>query len=144
MEFRQAVNLFNEGFSCSQAILTTFAPRFGVSKETALKIACAFGAGMGRMGEVCGAVSGAFMVLGLKYGAIEAQDRDSKEMTYALVKRFTESFQERHGSILCRELLGCSIGTPEGMQYAREKNLFTSRCPRYVQDSAEILLELLG
>lgn len=139
----QAVSCFKEGFSCSQALLSIYGVEFGLDRETALKVSGAFGGGMGRMGETCGAVTGAFMVIGLKYGNTRVDDRQAKEKTYSLVKEFVEKFKSRNGSIACRELLGCDISTPEGMEIAKEKNLFATLCPKLVSDAAEIIEQTL-
>jgi C_GCAxxG_C_C family probable redox protein len=135
----EAVSTFKEGYSCSQAVLVTFAPELGLERESALKISTTFGGGMGHLGEVCGAVTGAFMVLGLKYGRVRADDLETKEKAYARVVEFASEFRRRHGCLSCRELLGCDLGTPEGLQYAREHGLTQSRCPVFVGDAAEIV-----
>jgi len=99
---------------------------------------------MGHLGETCGAVTGAFMVIGLKCGQTEdADDKERKKKTYKLVNEFVEKFNARNGSINCTELLRCDLSTPEGLTRAKEQNLFTTRCPKFVQDAAEILEELL-
>jgi len=134
---------FGEGFNCSQAVLSAFAPDLGLDRETALRVAGAFGAGIARMGQTCGAVSGALMVLGFKYGQVEAADKQAKERMYAIAREFMARFGARNGSILCGELLGNDIGTPEGMQLIREKGLFTSLCPKLVRDAVEIVEQLL-
>jgi C_GCAxxG_C_C family probable redox protein len=139
----RAVSCFNDGFSCSQAVLSTYGAQFGLDRDRALKVAGAFGGGMGHMGETCGAVTGALMVIGLKYGQTRVEDKEPKKKTYRLVKEFVEKFSVRNGSINCTELLGCDLSTPDGMQRANEQNLFTTRCPKFVQDAAEILEELL-
>ena len=139
----QAVSCFQQGFSCSQALLSTYAEQFGLDQKTALRVSGAFGAGMGRMGETCGAVTGAFMVIGLKYGKTRTGDDQTKEKTYSLVKEFTERFKARNGSVLCRELLGCDLNTQEGMKLAKDKDLISIRCPKFVQDAVEIIEELL-
>ncbi|HUW18349.1 MAG TPA: C-GCAxxG-C-C family protein [Sedimentisphaerales bacterium] len=139
----QVVFCFKEGYNCSQAILSVYGPRFGLSREMALKIASAFGAGM-CMAETCGAVTGAFMVIGLKHGQADAADKESKATTYELVGQFVNKFDSRNGSVVCKELLGCDISTPEGMKTAQQKDLFKSLCPKIVQDAAEILEEILA
>jgi len=139
----QAVSCFEEGFVCSQALLSTYSPQFGLDRETALKVASAFGAGMGSMGEICGAVTGALMVIGLKHGRTIVEDKQSKEKTYSLVNEFVNRFKSRNGLIVCRELLDCDISTPEGINIAREKKLFTTLCPKYVRDAAEIIEQIL-
>jgi len=138
-----AVASFKAGLSCSQAVLSAFAPGLGLDRQTALRVAAAFGGGMARMGQTCGAVSGALMVIGLKHGHVAAQDKAAKEKTYALVREFVDQFRARNGSLLCRELLGYDIGTPEGMQLILEKGLTASICPRLVRDAAEILERLV-
>jgi C_GCAxxG_C_C family probable redox protein len=109
----------------------------------ALKVSGAFAGGMGRMGETCGAVTGAFMVIGLKYGNTRAKDRRRKEKAYNLVREFVDEFKSRNKSILCRELLDCDISTPEGAKIARERELFTTLCPKLVRDAAEIIEDML-
>ena len=142
-KIERAVACFEKGFSCTQAVLSTYGGDYGLSRDTALRVAGAFGGGMGRMGKTCGAVTGAFMVIGLKHGAKEAKDEDKKEKTYALVREFTERFRSRNGSIVCNELLGYDISTPEGRGLAQEKELFSTLCPGLVKDAAEILEQLL-
>ena len=139
----KAVTCFKEGFSCSQAILSTYSPELGIDRETALKVSGSFGGGMAQMAETCGAVTGAFMVIGLKYGKTEAKDDKAKGKTYGLVKDFCTKFKARHKSIVCRELLGCDIITPEGMKYAKDNKLVDIVCPKYVRDAAEIIEEIL-
>lgn len=139
----QAVALFEQGFNCAQAMLAVYGNQFGLERETALKLACGFGGEM-RMGQTCGAVTGAFMVLGLKYGQTVATEQRPKEKTCELVRQFVEKFESRNGSVMCKELLGCDISTSEGMKTARERDLFVSFCPRMVRDAAEILKEILS
>lgn len=138
----RAVALFGEGLNCAQAILAAYCEQFGLEHEMALKLACGFGGGM-RIGQTCGAVTAAFMVLGLKYGQTDAEDRRSKEKTYELVRRFVGKFEARNGSVTCKELLGCDISTAEGMEAAQSRDLFKSVCAQLVRDGAEILEELL-
>jgi len=139
----RAIVCFKEGFNCAQAVLSPFAPELGLERETALKIAGTFGGGMGRLGEVCGAVTGALMVLGLKYGCTDAQDPEGKEAAYRLVREFADRFRARHGALRCRDLLGCDIGTPEGRKLAHERGLFANLCPQLVRDAAEIVGQML-
>ncbi len=139
----EAVAYFKEGFSCSQAIVAAYAPSLGLDRDTALKIALGFGGGMGRLAETCGAVTGAFMVLGLKFGSATAE-RQVKEIVYARVREFAERFKARHGSLLCRDLLGCDLNTPEGLALAQEKKLASTVCPPYVETAAKILAEMIG
>lgn len=139
----EALSCFNENFSCSQAVFSAFAPEMGLDKETALRVSGAFGGGMGRMGETCGAVTGAFMLIGLKYGQTMTSDKAAKNKTYQLVREFVEKFRERNKSILCKELLGVHPGTLEGMQAFKEKDLKNTVCAKLVRDAAEIVEEIL-
>ena len=135
--------LFSEGFNCSQAVFAAFAPGLGLDKETALKIASSFGGGIAQMGLTCGAVTGAFMVIGLKYGRTRADDVETKERNYELVREFVSRFKALHGSIICRELLDADMSTPEGKLKIREKNLTAELCPGFVGAAAKILDKLL-
>jgi len=140
----QAVDVFKEGSNCSQAVISVYAEDFGLSRENALKISRGFGGGMGRMAQTCGAVTGAFMVLGLKYGNADIHDKEAKERIYGLVREFACRFENRNSSIVCRELLGCDISKPEGAATAKENGLFASVCPKLVGDAAEILEEMMN
>lgn len=138
-----ALSRFQEGFSCSQAILSTYGEEVGLARSLGLKLAAGFGGGMGRMAETCGAVTGAFMVVGLKHGRTKVGDSTARDKTDDLIREFTERFKERHGSIICRELLGCDISAPEGVELAEERDLFADLCPGLVKSAAEILEDLL-
>ena len=138
-----AVALFQEGYYCSQSVLAAYAPLYDLSPDLAYRIASGFGSGMARMGEVCGAVTGAMMVIGLHAGNTDAQDSASRDRTYGLVAEYVKRFKALHGALHCRLLLGYEIGTPEGRQAAREAGLFDSLCPLLVSDSANILADLL-
>jgi C_GCAxxG_C_C family probable redox protein len=140
---RKAVNCFKAGFNCAQALLSTYAEEFALDRDLALKIACGLGAGMGRMSKTCGAVTGAFLVIGLKHGKGERGDNDAKEKTYKLVREFTHKFEARHGSVECTDLLGCDISSAEGLALARETDLFEIRCTVLLESSAQILEEIL-
>lgn len=139
----RAVSCFEEGFSCSQAVCSAFGPQFGLNREMALKVSGVFGGGLGRMGETCGAVTGALMVIGLKYGNIRAEDKKTKLKAYSFVREFVDEFKLRNGSITCRELIDCDISTPEGMKLAEKKELFATLCPKFVHDAAEIIEHIL-
>lgn len=139
----RADELFKRGYNCAQAVFAALAPEIGISEDIALRTASAFGGGMGRLGEVCGTVSGAFMLIGYQYGNILADDAATKQRVYQLVRQHAESFRARHGSILCRELLGCNIGEEAGMALARQRDLFHTRCPAFVRDSTELVQALL-
>ena len=139
----RSVSLFEEGSTCSQAVLAAFSPRYGLDERTALKVACAYGGGVARSGETCGAVSGALMVIGLAHGKATLRDDAAKERTYALSREFWKRFRERQGSLVCRELLGVNIGTPEGAKAAVESGVIDEKCPELVRCAAEIVCELV-
>jgi len=141
---KQAQMLFKEGYSCSQSILMAFAPLFDLDRETAARLAASFGGGIARRGETCGAVNGAFMVLGLKFGHTSALDLDSKEKTYRAVQEFISQFQMRNRSITCNQLLDLDVSTPDGLQTAHDTQLFSTRCPGFVEDAVDILDQLLA
>jgi len=138
-----AVDLFDQGYACSQAVLTAFAERFGLNRELALKVSSAFGGGIARRAETCGAVTGALMVIGLKTGSTTAKDIRAKDVTYNLSKEFFTRFTARNNTLACKGLLGVDISTPEGHKAAKDRKLFKTECPKYVQDAAEILDEIL-
>ena len=139
-----AVALFAEGFNCAQAVLTAFGPAMGIERDACLRIAAGFGGGMGRSSEACGAVTGALMVIGLRYGSPMAGDREAKDRTYGMVREFIARFRARNGSINCTGLLGVDLGTPEGFQAAMARKIHTDVCPKFVRDAAEMLDELFG
>jgi len=136
----EAVDCFNDGFNCSQAILSTYCEEFGMDKKTALQIACGLGAGMGRLQDTCGAVSGAYLLIGLKYGKFSREDDPAKEKTYAMVREFAALFEERNKTTSCRELLGVDLIHGDKQTAAEKvKNI----CPKMVRDAAEIIEKIL-
>ena len=142
-QIETALSLLAHGFNCSQAVLSAYAGQFGVDDETALKIASGFGGGMGRMADTCGAVTGAFMVLGLKYGQ-NSPDREVKEAIYAQVRKFASRFKTRNRSLVCCELLGCDISQSEGLRRATDEKLFSMVCSKFVRDACEISEDMLA
>lgn len=142
-KIKKAVSCFkDEGFSCSQAIFSTYSGQFGLNRETSLKLSQPFGGGMAHLGETCGAVTGAFLLIGLKYGRTRAEDIQARERTYDLMHQFIQKFKTVHGSIQCKCLLGVDISSPQGLKQAEENNLFKTLCPNFVQTSAKIIEEI--
>ena len=140
----EAVTCFRNGSNCAQAILATYGPLYGLDRQLALKLALGLGGGLGREGEVCGAVNGAALTIGLKVSSeSEVSSREAKKEAYRKVQEFSERFKALHGSLACREILGCDLSTKEGLQEAREKDLFSKVCTGFVADAARILEELL-
>jgi len=136
----EAVACFNGSFNCSQAVFSTYCEELGLDKESALKIACGFGAGMGRLQETCGAVTGAYMLIGLMHGKYLPGDDSAKDRTYALVREFAELFEERNKTTRCRELLGVDLINGD-RQTASER--VKTVCPKMVLDAAEIIEQIL-
>jgi C_GCAxxG_C_C family probable redox protein len=139
-----AVTAYSRGYNCSMAIFSAFAPDHGLDAETAARIASPFGAGVAKTGEICGAVSGALMVIGLTQRLGEVRDPSSRDRVYALSKRFIDEFMTRNGSVNCTDLMGYNLSDPEQFAEAREKKLFATRCPKLVKDAGEILDGLLA
>lgn len=131
----EAVQLFEDGYMCSQAVLAVFCEEFGLSREQAFKISISFGSGM-RKGEVCGACTGAIMALGLRYG-------ENKSKSDEMCVKFLDSFKKENGSYICRDLLDCDIRTEEGIKYAIDNNLFKEICPKMVESAVKIAQELI-
>lgn len=136
-----AAELFNNGFNCSQSVLSVFCEKYNMKKETALKISCGLGGGF-RSGEICGAVSGAVLVIGLKYGQFMAEDKDSKSECYSKTVEFINVFKSKNNSAICRQILGYDISTKDGYEQAQNKNLFKTTCVDMVKSAVEILEEL--
>jgi C_GCAxxG_C_C family probable redox protein len=125
--------------------LYAYGPELGLEGETALKVATGLGAGMGRRGEVCGALTGGILVLGLKYGRGGQQDRSATEDTYQKTLELMARFEKRHGSCSCRVLLdGCDLRTAEGQQFFKQQDLLQKTCVKCVQTVAEALAEILA
>ena len=124
--------------NCSQSVLLSFAEELNLDKLTALRISAGFGGGMA-MGETCGAVTGAYMILGLKVQAEGKTIQELKAETKTAVRKFNELFLARHGSLQCKKLLGVDTSTPEGAALANEKDLFNTVCSGLVASAAEIL-----
>jgi C_GCAxxG_C_C family probable redox protein len=138
-----ALASFKNGFTCSSAVFSAFSDELGLDNGTAKKIACGFGAGISKTDNICGAVSGAIMVIGLKYGKTKAGDDAATEKTRALVRQFIHEFTEKNGSVSCTELLGYNLSNVDDYEKAREKKLFVTKCPELVRDAADILEKIV-
>ena len=126
-------------FNCSQSVFSSFAKELDLDEEVALKIASGFGGGMARA-ETCGAVTAAYMVIGMKYGHTNS-DLLAKDKTKQMIKKFNELFLAKHGSLKCKELIGYDISTPDGQVKAKEKDAFREFCPHFVGSACDILEE---
>jgi C_GCAxxG_C_C family probable redox protein len=140
----KALDYFRNKFNCSQSVLTVFSSNFGLSENESLKLACAFGGGMGRQQLTCGAVTGALMAIGLKYGKGINDTEEKKQLTYSKTREFFEEFIKIHGSTNCRELLdGLDMTDPEDHNQIMERNLFEVKCEKYVADAVIITEKLI-
>lgn len=136
--------LFSQGFACSQSVFAAFSDMFGIDRETALKISSGLGGGVGRMREVCGVVTAASMVLGMKYGTADGANKEAKAETYAKVREFADKFREKEDTIICRELLGLLKEEKSHIPQERTKAYYSQRpCLRLVKEATEILCEML-
>lgn len=138
----KAKEYFSNNFNCSQAVFTTFATEMGLDEELALKIATQFGGGA-RKGEMCGAVSGALTVLGLKYGHCHLGNEEEKGRAYRISEDFMNRFMQKNDTVVCRELLGYDLSEPEDMKKIKELNLFKTTCPEMVRCATEIVDEMI-
>ena len=134
------------GYGCAQSVLAPYAPDYDLTEELALKLGTGFGSGMGRMCEVCGALTGAFMVLGLKYGKVNTDGNrygNETETTYKLVAELAQKFATRNGSIYCRELIGHDLSDPAERAKVVEAGLFKTTCGNCIHDAMELLEEVM-
>ena len=141
----KAVELFKEGFNCSQSVVAAFADEYGFTREQALRMSASFGGGIGRMRETCGAACGLFLLAGLETAAVVGADREGKARNYAVVQELAEEFKRRNGALRCADLLGLSkkepvVSTPE----VRTDQYYAKRpCVKMVEEAARIWCEYL-
>lgn len=141
----RAEELFREGYNCAQAVLCAFEDVTGLNRDTAAALSSSFGGGLGRMREVCGAVSGGAMVLGMVKGYTDPQDAQAKRSHYQLVQEFARRFKEENGSIICRELLNGVGASAGGEPEERTPRYYQKRpCPELCKCAGDIVAELLG
>jgi C_GCAxxG_C_C family probable redox protein len=135
-----ALEYFRNKFNCSQAVFTVFGKDYGLSEDDCLKISCAFGGGMGRQQHTCGAVTGALLALGMKYGKALNDPEENKMLTYSKTQEFFRRFDELNGSVNCKVLLnGLNMNDPEDHKIIMEGKLFDIKCEKYVVDAVEIV-----
>jgi C_GCAxxG_C_C family probable redox protein len=139
----RAYNYFLDGNNCAQSVIVSFADVLKIDEEVALRMAAGFGGGMGSMQNTCGAVSGAFMVIGFLRGKYKEGDDEAKEVTNTLIQEFSKKFTARFGSINCLALIDADFSTEEGKQKAKREDVFNRKCSNYVRESVELLEEIL-
>lgn len=141
---QKAKELFKKGYNCAQSVFCAFADDLGINFETALKLSSSFGGGMGRMREVCGAVSAMFMIAGLKYGYIEPNNKSVKTEHYKRLQKLAQNFRDKNGTIICRELLGIDAND-DPIPSDRTQEYYENRpCERLVADAAELISEYIS
>ena len=135
-----AVQLFKEGYNCSQSVVAAFADLYGIDRLTALRMSASFGGGIGRMRMTCGAACGLFLLVGLETGAVEGDDRTGKSANYEAVQGVAREFESENGSLICSELLGLASHTPISSQAeARTESYYKKRpCAMMVENAARI------
>ncbi len=139
-----ATQYFKQGYNCAQSVFITYCEKFGIQKEVGLKLSSSFGGGMGRLREVCGAVSSMFAILGLEKGYTDFNDDKIKEKHYALIQKAANKFKEKHKTIICRELLGLENENISPIPTKRTEEYYLSRpCENFIETACEIIDEFL-
>lgn len=138
-----AVACFGNGCNCAQAVFSAFCEELGLDKKIGLKLACPFGGGLGHTGGVCGAVTGAMLTIGLKYGPETPENGDLKVRNYKITQDFIAEFIKRNGSVNCTELICYDLSDESQLDLARQSGVFKTKCPKYVSDAVEILESIL-
>ncbi|NJO87599.1 MAG: C_GCAxxG_C_C family protein [Chloroflexia bacterium] len=138
---QEALHLFENGFNCSQAVLCAFCEDFNLPKETALRITCPFGGGIGGCGKTCGALTGAIMVIGLKYGSFQAADVEAKKIASDKTKMLIETFEGAHGSCNCNDLIGFNRSSLSDKELMGKKQFFLNTCPKFIETVVAFLEE---
>lgn len=140
MRKEKAMKLFEQGYNCSQSLVLAFADLYDLDEKTAAALSSSFGGGMGRLREVCGSVSGMFLVAGLLYGYTKPGAREEKAEHYARIQELAKKFEEKNGSIVCRTLLGLSVQREDPTPMERTAEYYKKRpCKQLIGDAAEIL-----
>ena len=139
----KALKLYSEGLNCAQSVVASFADVLKVDQETAVRMAAGFGGGMGRMQDTCGAITGAFMVIGFLRGRYKSGDDEANEKTNYLIQKFSKEFSKNHGSIKCKALINFDLNSEEGREEAKKEDVFNKKCTFYVKNSVELLEEIL-
>lgn len=141
---QRAKELFLQGYNCAQAVFIAFSDLTGYDVDDAARISSSFGGGMGRLREVCGAVSGAFMVAGCLYGYADETDKDAKTAHYALIQDIAARFIEKNGTIICRDLIGAEANDKSAVPTDRTSDFYKRRpCVELVEIAAEIMDEII-
>lgn len=140
----QAVHYFRNGFNCAQSVAASFQDVVKMNEKDLLRVAGGFGAGMGRQQLTCGAVSGAYIVIGALYGKTGSDDAEAGEKTYSLVRKFADEFKKLYDTTACADLLGCDLMTEEGQAEFSEKEMKVNICEKCVADAVKITEKLIN
>ena len=139
-----AIQSFRSGMNCAQSVVTAYADLLKFDPDLAAGLSCGFGGGMGRLQQTCGALTGAFMVLGIHNSRLFSDRVELKNRTYTQVREINEKFAQSQGATDCRSLLGCDLQTDEGMQYHKDTNQSKTICEKCIAASIELLDEIVG
>lgn len=140
MEENKSRNLFKEGYNCAQSVFCAYCEEFGINLETGLKLSSSFGGGMGKLREVCGAVTAMFMIAGLKYGYTSNNDDEKKTSHYKLIQELAEEFKKEYKTIICRELL--NLNSDGYIPAKRTEEYYKTRpCLRFIEKASQIIEE---
>jgi C_GCAxxG_C_C family probable redox protein len=142
LKVEKAIRSFSADLNCAQSVMMAYTEELKIDPEIALSVSCGFGGGMGRLQETCGAVTGAFMVLGIHNCKKYRDNKDRKENTYTMIQLFSDKFKLLHGTMDCRLLLNCDLRTEEGQRYVQDNKLHETVCEKCVSDSIRIIEEL--
>jgi C_GCAxxG_C_C family probable redox protein len=128
----KAVKLFDSGFNCAESVLLALSEEFGQTNTVIPRIATGFGAGVGRSGNVCGALSGAVMAIGLKIGCDKAEEKEKRNATYESVQLMIKAFEKEFESIQCKKLTRCDLKTQRGREKYQTQGFRKNLCPKFV------------
>ncbi len=139
----KALKFYSEGLNCAQSVIASFADILQLDEQTAVRIASGFGGGMGRLQGTCGAITGAFMVIGYLRGKYQDGDEESAEKTNKLIQEFSKKFSKKHGSINCKSLINFDLNNDKDLQAAKNADVFNKKCAFFVKTAVEMLEETL-
>ena len=142
-EARKAARYHIDGYNCAECVSKAVMEALGVEKKCVPRVATPFGAGIGRMGQACGALTGGAMVIGLLYGRDDPEDLETKVDAYRKVQEFYSRFEKENGSVTCREMIGVDLNTEEGMQEVDDRELMRTHCDGFIANATGILLDLI-
>lgn len=142
----KALKYYAEGYNCAQSVVVAFTDVLNLSEETTLKLAAGFGGGMGRLQQTCGAITGAFMVIGYLKGNYQqdGESEQSRKITNRLIQDFSRIFTQKHGSINCKSLINFDINSEEGLKKAKEADVFNKKCTYFIKTAVELLEDTLA